>query len=159
MERLKLNLGCGGLLLPGFVNIDRLGKPDLKLDLESAKLPFRAGAVDHVELNHALEHVGNAIVLLKEVHRVCADGATVHLKYPIGNVSFADPSHKHYWNEETVSYFCNGDYLGLPKFDLVSSELHSDRRIAFLPLFVRRILHVFTNRGFFECEATLRVVK
>ena len=159
MDTLKRNLGCGKKILPGHVNIDRLGEPDLKLDLEKAKLPFKTGSVGHVEMIHVIEHIGNAISLMREIHRVCKNGATVHLAYPIGNVSFADPTHKQHWNIEIIEYFSRSDYLSIPKFELVSRELHSDKRIAFLPHFVRVIIHFLTNRGFFECDATLRVVK
>ena len=34
MNDIKLNLGCGEKRLPGYLNVDKFGTPDLKHDLE-----------------------------------------------------------------------------------------------------------------------------
>jgi len=54
---MKLHLGCGGVIKPGFVNIDiRAGKGVTVLDLRKT-LPYKTSSVDRIETYHFLEHL------------------------------------------------------------------------------------------------------
>lgn len=59
LDSIRLNLGCGDKILPGYVNIDvapsRKGEfPDILSDLRS--LPFATGTVDEILSVHVIEH-------------------------------------------------------------------------------------------------------
>jgi SAM-dependent methyltransferase len=59
MTPIKLNLGCGGQVVPGFIGVDMPGnwsgkKPDVESDLRS--LPFEDGYADEVHSYHVIEH-------------------------------------------------------------------------------------------------------
>ena len=94
----KLNLGCGQNRLPGFVNVDKHGAPDVRHDLETFPWPWPDNAVDEVMLNHVLEHLGADagvfIGIMKELYRVCRPEAIVRINVP-------HPRHDHFIGDPT----------------------------------------------------------
>ena len=96
---LKLNLGSGSNPRPGYLNVDKHGSPDLVWDLERLPWPWESSSVDEVVLSHVLEHLGAGpeqfIGVMKELYRVCRDGAQVHIRVPHPRHDFflADPTH------------------------------------------------------------------
>lgn len=83
---LKLHLGCGGIILPGWINIDTTlprGKRDLRWDLRRG-LPLPDGAADSIFAEHLLEHLNlsDGLRLLKECHRVLASGGVLRIGVP-----------------------------------------------------------------------------
>lgn len=55
-EPLRLNLGCGRVHLPGYVNIDKYrSSADLVMDV--VKLPFPSNSVDEIFSSHMVEHM------------------------------------------------------------------------------------------------------
>jgi tetratricopeptide (TPR) repeat protein len=96
---LRLNLGCGAKRLPGFVNVDKFGEPDLKFDLEAFPWPWPDDSVEEVLLCHVLEHLGQSppvyLRLMQELYRVCRRGALVRVVVPHWRHDnfFADPTH------------------------------------------------------------------
>lgn len=85
-ETMKLNLGCGPLKLPGYVNIDvdKKVNPDLVCDLGKEILPFKDNSVDYVYSNHFLEHLDRDETkkLLVELYRVCKGGSKIDFVVP-----------------------------------------------------------------------------
>lgn len=80
---LVLHLGCGPVLLPGFVNID-IAKAPLAMNVLWG-LPFDDASVRVVYLSHLLEHLfypRDVMFLLNEIHRVLAPGGTVRVVVP-----------------------------------------------------------------------------
>lgn len=84
----KLNLGCGAKLLPGFVNVDMPGnwadsKPDVECDL-TQPLPFADDYADEAHAYHVLEHFyrWQAPVILKDWLRVLKPGGLLVLELP-----------------------------------------------------------------------------
>lgn len=59
-EPVRLNLGCGNKLWPGFINVDKVGgnwsgiKPDVECDVTS--LPFGSDYADEIHAIHIIEH-------------------------------------------------------------------------------------------------------
>jgi predicted SAM-dependent methyltransferase len=80
---LRLHLGCGTVRLPGWVNIDVDGGPDLQLDLRFG-LPFPDASVDLIHTEHMLEHMhlSDGRLLMGEAHRVLRPGGTMRIGVP-----------------------------------------------------------------------------
>lgn len=85
---LRLNLGCGNKILPGYVNVDvaptRAGaKPDIICDLRDLSR-FGDGSVDEVLSVHVIEHFWRWEVdeLLREWVRVLKPGARMVIECP-----------------------------------------------------------------------------
>lgn len=99
MYPLKLNLGCGSKYLDGYVNVDRVGAPDVLLDLESFPWPWLDSSVVEIRMVHVLEHLGHEIStfkkLIQEMYRVCGNSAIIHLvvPHPRHESYLADPTH------------------------------------------------------------------
>ena len=99
MNELRLNLGCGMRKLDGFVNVDKFGEPDLRHDLEEFPWPWPDDSVREIVMNHVLEHLGHDpkvyLAIMKEMYRVCRDGAAIRIVVPHfrHNYFFDDPTH------------------------------------------------------------------
>lgn len=95
---LKLNLGCGKNPLPGHVNVDKFGQPDLLHDLETFPWPWKNDNVEEIKMIHALEHLGEStevfLKIIKELYRVCMPNATIHIVVP-------HPRHDDFMNDPT----------------------------------------------------------
>lgn len=109
---MKLNLGCGPKKLEGWINADKaaLFKPDQLVDLERFPWPWPDSSAEEVLLNHVLEHLGQApdtfIGVMKELWRVCAPGARVHVNVP-------DPRHESFLGDPTHVRAVTADTLAL----------------------------------------------
>lgn len=99
-----LNIGCGNVPIPGFINVDKFYYPgseypltdkravDAWVDTEDSKwlygdaldLPFPDDTFDQVMIIHCLEHLdmeqGN--LAIKEAHRVLKPGGTFDVELP-----------------------------------------------------------------------------
>jgi hypothetical protein len=99
MDGLRLNLGCGMHHFDGYINVDRYGEPDLRLDLEVLPWPWPDDSVSEVLLQHVLEHLGRDpnvyLAIMKELYRVCRDGAIIRITVPHHrhDFFFNDPTH------------------------------------------------------------------
>jgi predicted SAM-dependent methyltransferase len=83
---LKLNLGCGLVKMPGFVNIDAEPscKPDLVLNFITKPLPYKDEEVEEAVLFHTIEHISKRFHphVLGEIYRVLKIGGQFILSYP-----------------------------------------------------------------------------
>ncbi len=97
---MKLNLGCGGDRMDGWVNADKFesSATDQIVDLEILPWPWPDDAAQEVMLRHVLEHLGQSPVLyldiIKELYRICKNNAKVTVIVP-------HPRHDHYLNDPT----------------------------------------------------------
>lgn len=109
--RIKLNLGCGRNKRAGFVNVDKFGDADRLHDLEIFPWPCPDSAADEVVLNHVLEHLGATPAIfrgiMRELYRVCAPGAKVHVAvpHPRHDNFLGDPTHVRVITPEVLSLF------------------------------------------------------
>lgn len=82
-EIIKLNLGCGPDVRPGFRNIDVVWRPGVfTYDLSNFPWPFDDGEVDYVVANHFLEHTEDLLRTLCEVHRILRPGGVFEIEVP-----------------------------------------------------------------------------
>jgi predicted SAM-dependent methyltransferase len=144
-DAVKLNLGCGNRKLSGWVNVDSSPgcNPDQLVDLEQMPWPWPDGSVEEVLLSHVLEHLGRStelyLAIIKELYRVCANGAKVVIIVPHPRHDFYlnDPTHVRPVTPEGLAHFSQkinrkwisgnaantplGVYLGID-FDIVNSK-------------------------------------
>jgi ubiquinone/menaquinone biosynthesis C-methylase UbiE len=87
MSEVRLNLGCGKKLLPGYTNVDMPAnwsgkRPDVECDLR--KLPFKAAYADEVLAVHVIEHFHRweTTKLLREWVRVLKPGGLMVIECP-----------------------------------------------------------------------------
>lgn len=74
---MKLNLGCGSNIIPGWRNHDS--------DLDFTKpLPFRDNSVEFINIEHALEHTNTAkaFLFMEEALRVLVPGGILRICVP-----------------------------------------------------------------------------
>jgi hypothetical protein len=110
---LRLNLGCGQNLMDGFVNVDMYESfsPDVICNLEVTPWPFETSSADEIHLRHVLEHLGAQtdvfLSIMKELYRVCAPNAIVHIAvpHPRSDGFSGDPTHVRPINENIMSLF------------------------------------------------------
>ena len=82
---LRLHLGCGTTVLPGWINIDRVARaPGVVTDLDSTTLPYPDGTVDEVLAEHVFEHFSFAEegLVWMEMARVLRPGGRLTLEVP-----------------------------------------------------------------------------
>lgn len=79
----KLNLGCGEVHYPGWLNIDIEPGADIVIDITRG-LPWDDGAVGYIYNEHLLEHLPpeQGVELLRECHRVLAPGGVLRVAMP-----------------------------------------------------------------------------
>lgn len=110
---IKLNLGCGFHKLDGYLNIDKFDAcmPDEVVDLEVFPWPWLENAVKEVAMSHVLEHLGHQtevyFSLIKELYRVCCDGAEVRIvvPHPRHDDFLNDPTHVRAVTVESLAMF------------------------------------------------------
>jgi hypothetical protein len=98
---MRLNLGCGNHHHGGWVNVDRVSacNPDQVWDLEQFPWPWPNSSAEEVHLSHVLEHLGAEtsvyLGIIKELYRVCHDGAhiTIVVPHPRHDNFLIDPTH------------------------------------------------------------------
>lgn len=88
---MKINLGCGYKKRDGFLNIDASDhcKPDLIMNLNETPWPFDNDSVEHVVMESVMEHLpldpDRFFGVLRELYRVCKNGATIDVECPHPN--------------------------------------------------------------------------
>ena len=109
----RLNLGCGTDIRPGFVNLDSAGLPgvDVVHDLTSLPLPFESERFAEVVCQDVLEHVPDYPRLLGEIHRIMRPGGRLVVRSPhfTSRAVWLDPTHRTTFSIDTLRFFVAGD--------------------------------------------------
>jgi hypothetical protein len=87
--------------MAGFINVDRVAacQPDQLVDLEKLPWPWADDSVVEIRLFHVLEHLGQQtevfLAIIKEMYRVCRDGARIEITvpHPRSDHFLGDPTH------------------------------------------------------------------
>jgi ubiquinone/menaquinone biosynthesis C-methylase UbiE len=114
---LRLNVGCGRNIVPGWVNIDLVPNPgvDISFDLErcgEVQLPFEDNSVAEISLSHLIEHIENTLPLMQELYRVAAPNCLCIIRVPHGSSddAWTDPTHLRPYFPGSFGYFCQPHY-------------------------------------------------
>jgi len=100
---IKINVGCGGDYLPGYVNVDV--DPAIKADLYcdiNVHLPYPSNSVDFIKAFDILEHLD--VRGVKEIYRVLRVGGLLYIRVPhyLCRNAYSDFTHSHYFNSITL---------------------------------------------------------
>jgi hypothetical protein len=109
----KLNLGCGQNKIPGYINVDKYDsfQPDIVWDLEIFPWPFEDNSVSEIVMHHSLEHMGAStdcfLSIIKELYRISAPGAQIHIDvpHPRSDSFTGDPTHVRAINSNVLALF------------------------------------------------------
>jgi predicted SAM-dependent methyltransferase len=115
----KLNLGCGPLLLDGWINMDaKAWTPTVFVRDLTKGLPFDTESVDEIYCSHFLEHLspGEEVgYFLHECARVLKKGSKMIICVPDGNGRDAFmPDHKSFWSRAAFQVLPRPTQTGLP---------------------------------------------
>lgn len=117
-----LDIGCGRAKTPGAVGIDILPAPgvDIVHDLNRFPWPLDENRFRTVVCSHVLEHLGDLVSVLNEIHRVSRHGARVKIVTPhFSNLnSWEDPTHVHHFARRSFDFF-----------DTENRHCYTDRRL------------------------------
>lgn len=143
----RLNIGCGRKRLPHAVNVDISSSvdPDLVLDLNQIPWPFPAETFGEVFASDVIEHCDDVIRVMEEVHRVCRDGAIVHITVPHFSCvnAFTDPTHQHFFSSSSFQYV-----TGEQEFSFYTEARYRNRAtsLVFFPTLLNKLIHRLANR-------------
>jgi len=116
---LKIEIGGGTLVQPGWTNLDcRNGDYEagwLRL-AQHTPWPAIESSVEAIRASHVMEHIPagqERIDVMNEAHRVLMPGHQFEIIVPlmVGTWhAIADPTHVSFWVEESFYYFCDGPF-------------------------------------------------
>ena len=150
MNQRVLELGCGSnKACEDSVGLDRNPRacPDVLWDLDQFPYPFEDDSFDQVLCYHILEHVGDFIRCVEEIHRILRPGGLLRVECPhfssVG--SFTDPTHRRFFTASTFDYFIDGTVCAGYQYSEVRFRL-LNRRVTFMkdrwmPRFFQRWLN------------------
>lgn len=124
---IKLNVGCGGRVLPGYINLDKFPHPHVHIqyDLEGGdKMKWRPFVLegipetswghevpdnyfDRMLMSHTFEHIHNVLPMMEELWRVAKPGCKLAIITPYGSSDNAweDPTHVRAVFMDSMMYF------------------------------------------------------
>ena len=110
---LRLDIGSGAKPRAGFYGVDRLDTPgvDIVADFNQPLGLLPDNCAEHIFSSHALEHVQDLFLLLREIHRVSRPGALIEIIVPHFSNAwyYSDPTHVRFFGLYTLSYFVDED--------------------------------------------------
>lgn len=157
LDVVRLNLGCGTDLRPGWVNVDKFPANETVVQAEFPLLPFSEGHADEVLLSHVLEHFGfkDGETLCSEIHRVLKVGGHAYIEVPDINwccAQFLGAPEPSSWTD------CTNDYNTQHKWGLLAMSLwgdqHNDGLFHKWGYTAHRLYHLLSHVGFSKVEVS-----
>lgn len=108
---MKLNLGCGRNIMPGWINVDSMFNHGVNLvrDLDNVLLhfPYEDNTVDDILLSHVIEHLHRPLPLMQALYRIAEPGCRLVIRCPYGSSDDADedPTHVRRMFKGSFGYF------------------------------------------------------
>ena len=87
---------------------------DVVHDLEIFPWPFQSATYDKIIAFDVIEHLTDIIRTIEECHRILVPAGImwIHTTYWNTKQSFTDPTHKHWFTENSFDFFCPGTFFG-----------------------------------------------
>jgi hypothetical protein len=108
-KEIRLNLGSGRRLIPGFYSVDQLALPqtDIQADLNEPLTEIPDNSVAEIYSRHTLEHVSRFLELMVELHRVTKPGGRIEIIVPhfSNPYYYSDPTHVRFFGLYSFFYF------------------------------------------------------
>ena len=105
---MRLNLGCGTDILPGYINLDiaPLQGVDVVHDLNNMPLPFADCIFDEIIAFDVIKHI-QFTQIMQEIYRIMTPGATLRIRIPhfTSAINYVDPTHKNHFSVQTFDFF------------------------------------------------------
>ncbi len=138
---LRLNLGCGGKRVAGFLGVDVIdgAAVDVCMDVMAYLRSLPAGSVQEIYTRHFLEHVrpDDLRPMLLEFDRVLRPGGQLRVIVPhYSNPYFySDPTHRQPFGVHTFSYFCEHSCLHRkpPTYARIAGWSQTEVKLGFKP--------------------------
>lgn len=152
-----LDLACGPNKMPGTIGLDSNPRvhPDVLHDLDIFPYPFEDGSFDRIVCYNGIEHVERPLQVLREIHRLGVDGATVYFATPhfTSPDAYTDPTHRHAFTSRSFDYLIPGTQLAELDYADAGFEKASIR-VDFigLPRLLRGIVSRLANRDLLTYE-------
>jgi SAM-dependent methyltransferase len=151
-EKKILEIGCGNKkLFPHSIGLDRVKLPtvDKVHDLDVFPYPFADGSFDEIHAYMVLEHVGDFLRTMEEIHRILKPGGKLHASVPyyLSTGAYSDPTHKTFFTEETFDFFTDGhelNYYTPTRFSIEKKDLFAGSN------FLGKLRQNFPGRNFLK---------
>lgn len=107
----KLNLGCGGDIRKGYVNLDQIKLPgvDKTHNLNKFPWPFKDNEFDEILAHQVIEHLQDIPKALRELWRISKNKSKIHIGVPyfasVG--AWTDLTHTHPFGWCSLDYMAN----------------------------------------------------
>jgi len=115
----KLDIGCGQSKAAGYLGLDIFPSPgvDIVHDFDFLPYPFADNTFAEVKMYNALEHVGNFIGTVCEVHRILRPGGLFRILCPhySGPDAYRDPTHRTFFAWTTFDRFIGTTSYAAPQ--------------------------------------------
>lgn len=144
---MKLNLGCGNKGIQGFIGVDKIktDAADIVHDLNVFPYPFSSSSAEEIVIDNVLEHLEDVIAVMEEIYRLSMPGAIIKINAPYfkSNSAFTDPTHKHFFTENSFQYFEETSPLHFytsANFKIIKAKLINHRQYKDSKHFFRNLL-------------------
>jgi SAM-dependent methyltransferase len=131
-------LGCGCKHRENAVNLD-------VTDLNHVPWPFPDNRFSEVLAFDVIEHLGDIVAAMEQIHRVCQNAAVVKITVPHFSCAnaFTDPTHQRFFGWFSFHYF-----TGENEFSFYTRRRFRRRRtqLIFVPTLVNKIVWRLANR-------------